>query len=174
MRLFRKVYFWPEPSFCVIFCDYAYFWKHQIRGTQFQAGGGRILSWALVYTRLATETMSSMLGLCLVSWRVSTPIYILTWYPFPSPRSPSGRGGIDRGGDTSGYHTKLQNILQSPTTLNKAPKHYTKTYKDFTTRHSIFVETPNILYKQLQCPTRVAAHINFNIQYQMLKTVKVN
>ena len=35
-------------------------------------------------------------------------------------------GGIDWGGDTSGYYTKPQKTIQSPKTLYKAPTDYTK------------------------------------------------
>ena len=44
----------------------------------------------------------------------------------PSAVGQAERGGIDWGGDTSGYWTKPQKTIQSPNRLYKAPKQYTK------------------------------------------------
>ena len=48
-----------------------------------------------------------------------------------APRAPPwgpGEGGTDWGGDTSGYYTKTQKIIQSPETLYKALTDYIYIY----------------------------------------------
>ena len=57
------------------------------------------------------------------------------------PGEQGGRGVTDWGGDTSGYHTKLQDTIQSPDRLYKDMADYTKPLKDYTKPHKDYAKT---------------------------------
>ena len=62
----------------------------------------------------------------------------------PPPPPWRAGGGIDWGGDPSGYYTKPQKTIQSTKTLYKAPEDFTKPQKDYTKLEKDYTKTQNI------------------------------
>ena len=72
MPFSEKIGLGQTSLFLVIFDDYTYFWKQQLESLDTERnsmqGSCRFSFWALIWTRLVTETMSENYYFCLVCW----------------------------------------------------------------------------------------------------------